>query len=410
MKRQTEEGLVAKQLVAIAGLERGRVILLSDTDLVQLGCGQNLPVETRFRESGVARLHCEVQVVGDRVILTDSCTAGGTFLNGKRVTQMDLKPGDLIRIGNAQLRFLCDDATGPAEAAPAALLPADSLSLLPGRTFVHFKVELLVGTGYWGRVFRARDTRSDKTVALKVLRREFAESPEMIDRFAQALKAVMPLRHSNLLTHYGAGRAGPYCWIATEYVEGKSLTQVIRRIATTGPIDWHKAHRVALEVSQALQVAHQQCVVHGHITPQNILVCDSDQLTKLTDLMLARTLAVVPLAGLGPRPDDTPYLAPERASGAGSVDERSDIYGLGAVVYAMLTGHPPFQADPSEETLEEDYQAEPVKPSKYRRKLPSRFENLVLKMLRRRPEYRFQTAAELVADLEEVSKGSRSTT
>ncbi len=104
---------MAKQLVVISGLERGRSIPLGETDLVQIGCSQHLPIEHRFRDPLVARVHCEIQVQEGRAVLIDAGTIGGTLLNGQRITEEELKQSDIIRIGNTQIRFLCDEATEP---------------------------------------------------------------------------------------------------------------------------------------------------------------------------------------------------------------------------------------------------------------------------------------------------------
>jgi hypothetical protein len=428
---------MAKQLVVMSGLERGRVIPLAETDLVQMGCSQHLAVEHRFRDPSVARVHCEIQVQDGRALLIDAGTTQGTFLNGKPITQEELKPSDIIRIGNTQIRFLDEKATqavlcsprpevgAASRAAPVRLgspdppwergegvSGTDILPQLVGRQIGRFKIELVLGTGRWGRAFRAHDQRKNRAVALKVLRPEFAEDPERLHHFAQALKAVAPLRHPNLVTHYGAGKALPFCWIAMELVDGNSLTSTIRRIGTAGLLDWRYVGRVAVQLAGALAVAHEQRVIHGQITPQNILLRERDLGPQLGDLLLANTLTRGKTAsGQLPseRSDATPYLPPEQMAGSAALDERSDIYGLGAVIYALLTGRPPFLGQSCEETLSEIHQLEPVSPTKYQPSLPPRFESMVLKMLSKQPENRFQSAAELLASLEQVQSCSRTT-
>jgi serine/threonine protein kinase len=409
---------MSKQFIVIKGLDRGRVFPLPDANILEFGCSQTIEIETRLRDPGVARVHCEVQVNGNRVLVSDVCTPTGTFVNGKRITQALLQPGDVIRIGNTEMRYLSDEATTTEIAALTQTLPLDSTAAAPegkkkhlplkqlvGKKIGPYKVGVILGTGHWGRVFRALDTRSAQVVALKVLRPEFGEHPAVRPLLAQTLKAVQSLQHPNLLTHLGAGIAGPYCWIAMEYIEGRSLTQVIRRSSTTDLLDWRYVLRIALQLAQALEAAHKQRLIHGHITPQNILVRDQDQCAKLGDLLLAATLNAPPLqpmTRLGERVDDVPYMSPERTRGTAGVDARSDVYSLGATVYALLTGRPPFEGDSQVELIEPILYHEPVRPKTYQPTLPDLFQSVVLKMLAKRPEERFQTPTELLSHLARV--------
>jgi serine/threonine protein kinase len=414
---------MAKQLVVLCGLERGRTIPLADTDIVQIGCSQHLPIEHRFRDPLIARVHCEIQVREGRATVFDAGTTGGTFLNGRRITQEELKQSDVIRIGSTQLRFLCTEAAEATRpdlpALPATFPPSGAkdrtagdeiLMRLVGRTIAHFNVELVLGNGQWGRVFRARDTRRNRTVALKVLRPEFAAGLKRLEHFGEALKVVAPLRHPSVVTHYGAGTAGPLSWIAMELVDGHSLTRVIRRIATTGLLDWRYASRVAAQLAGALARVHEHGVIHGHLTPQNVLVRERDLNPLLGDLLLANTLVRSKIP-VGQLPVDCrehePWLAPEQVAGSAEVDPRSDIYSLGAVVYALLTGRPPYFPEACDDTVEEMRQRELIAPGKYQPTLAPQFDDVVQKMLSRRPVNRFQSAAELLASLERITNRSR---
>src|SRR5205807_7499218 len=132
---------------------------------------------------------------------------------------------------------------------------AGQLADLVGQTLAHFHMEAAIARGQSGMVFKAGDKREERTVALKVLWPEFSKNEEEMQRFVRAMKTVLPLRHANLVTLYGAGKAGNYCWIAMEYVDGESLTQVIQRIGAAGMLDWRNALRVAVHVARALEFA-----------------------------------------------------------------------------------------------------------------------------------------------------------
>ena len=233
-------------------------------------------------------------------------------------------------------------------------------------------------------MFKATDFKTDKPVALKVFFPEFAQNEDEMRRFVRAMKTMMPHKHPNLVSIQSAGKTGPFCFIAMEFIEGESLTQVIERIGVAGMLDWKYALRVAHQIGKALEYAHGQQIIHRNITPQNILVQNADKVAKLSDLMLAKakegTLAQQ-ITKPGELIGDVRYLSPERTSGATTLDERSDIYSLGATVYALLTGRPPCEGDSLADTIKKIRTEVPVKPKKYQLAIPDLFEGVVMRML-----------------------------
>jgi serine/threonine protein kinase len=403
---------MSAQLQVIAGPDQGRSFSLGEGQTLVIGRGQK--TETRLRDPQVSREHCHVQADGGRFLVTDSGSAGGTVVNGKRITQHELKPGDVIQIGATQLRFQLEGApeqstlvTSPHTPPRPSRESAEQLEELAGKNLAHFAIESVAARGRTGIVFKARDTKEDRPVALKVMWPEFAQDEEEMQRFVRAMKTMLPLKHPNLVTVYAAGKAGPYCWISMEYVDGESLTQVIERIGIAGMLDWRQALRAAIHVARGLDYAHEHHVIHRNITPNNILVRSSDKLAKLGDLMLAKALEGTHCQQItrpGELIGDVAYMSPERTRGTAEIDSRSDIYSLGATVYALLTGRPPFDGGALVETITRIRSAEPAKPKKFQLSIPDLFEGTVLKMLAKRPEERHQTPAELLADLERVAK------
>jgi serine/threonine protein kinase len=206
---------------------------------------------------------------------------------------------------------------------------------------------------------------------------------------------------------YGAGKTSGYCWAAMEYVEGESLTQVIQRIGVAGMLDWRHALRVAIHIGLALDYAHRRQIIHRNIAPPNILMRTADGAAKLGDLMLAKALE----GGQGrqiTRPGellgDVNYMSPERTHSAADVDGRSDIYSLGATVYALLTGRPPFADMSLVETITKIRKVDPERPRKFQMGIPEAFEGVVLRMMAKRPEERYPTAADMLAELERVAR------
>lgn len=402
---------MGKQLQVVSGPDHGLVWPLPEKEALLIGRSRAL--DARLSDPYVSRVHCAVQLDGDGVLVTDHDSAGGTFVNGKPITNQRIGPGDLIRIGDTFLQF--QDTDRPESAAklpdaPAAEPTPDSsahVASLKGKTFGQFKLGPVLARGQSGLVFHAQDLRHNRPAAVKVLWPEISENDEQRKRFVRAMKTVLPLEHPNLVTLYAAGRTRPYCWYAMEYVEGESLTQVVQRVGTLGMLDWRNALRVAVHVGRALDFAHGHQIIHRNVTPMNILVQAGTKTAKLGDLMLAKALEgtlAEPVTQTGKLLGNVSYLAPERTYPGAEVDGRSDFYSLGATVYALLTGRPPCEGATMSETLDRVRHAEPVRPKKYQLAIPDVLEGTILKMLAKRPEDRFQKAGEMLAELERVAK------
>jgi serine/threonine protein kinase len=398
---------MSKRLLVLAGPDEGRGFPIVSGETLLLG--RSRATESRLIDPHVSRVHCQVQLEGDTVVLTDFDSAGGTFVNGKKIMQrQDLKSGDLIRIGNTRLQLF--DEAG-AEAAPVPMaIPVMSAGTswakeLIGKKMSNYKIESLLARGKSSYVFHARDTRQNVPVALKVLEPRLSKDKAIMQRFVKAMKTVMPLRHANLVTVHSAGKTGANCWIAMEYVAGESLAAVIGRIETAGMLDWRHVLRLAVYITRALEYAHGKKLTHLNITPQNILVGRNPADTKLADLMLAKAVEREPghefsrAEILG----DLPYMAPEQTHGPKGVDARADIYGLGATIYAMLTGQPPFKGDTVTELVTKIRREQPVPLKTFFLGMPDKFEKIIEKMVAKHPDERYATAGELRKELESLA-------
>jgi serine/threonine protein kinase len=393
------------KLLVTAGPDKGRAFPLIPGETLQIGRSQ--ATSTRLTDVSVSRVHCEIEVTADEAVL-HNISANGTLVNGKTAAEQRLQPGDVIRIGATELHYLTGDAsedtTVEQPPAPTQALP---LTSLVGRTLSHYTVGAVIARGASGVVFKATDSSNGQAVALKVLNLELSRDEEEMQRFVRAMKTMLPLRHPNLVAVHGAGKSGPYCWCAMQLVEGESLTQVIQRIGVAGMLDWKHAYRVAVHVARALEYAHAQAIIHRNVTPQNILLRTEDKTALLGDLMLAKALEgslALQVTRQGELVGDLAYMAPERTRGTTDSDGRSDLYGLGATVYALLTGRPPFGGGTAAEVIAKIRTAEPEKPKKYQLSIPDQFQGVVLKLLAKRPEERYQTATDLLVDLQRVGK------
>jgi serine/threonine protein kinase len=391
---------MSTQLIVTSGPDKGRVFPINPEQTIQIGRSQ--ATATQLTDASVSRVHCELECQGDKVTLINIST-NGTLVNGQPIAQHELRLGDVIRVGGTELRYQVtpEDATTvvPARAR------AEGLGSLVGQTLSHYLIEGEVARGANGIIFKARDTQKDEVVAFKVLRPEFTANEEEVQRFIRAMKTVMPLRHPNLIALHGAGRTGTYCWIAMDFVEGESMTQVIQRIGVAGMLDWRYGYRVAVHIARALEYAHGQGIVHRNVTPTNILLRTADKQVLLGDLMFAKALEgslAQQITRPGQLVGDVGYMSPERTHGTGDIDGRSDIYGLGATVYALVAGRPPFGGSSLPEMIGQIRNATPEPPKKYQMSIPDLFQGTIIKMMAKRPEERFQNATELLADLDRV--------
>lgn len=404
------------QLYVIAGPDKDRAFALREGAELMLGRGSQSAYQVT--DPTVSRSHCQLLCEGDQVTAICKGGSAGTLVNGKKISKQTLKPGDVLQVGATQLRFQLADAAGattisgvPQPVSEKAIPSGgvEQLESLKSKTIAHYEIGdgPIIGRGSTSIVFHATDTRDQRPVALKVLLPEISQDDDELQRFVRAMKTVMPLRHPHIITLFAAGKTGPYCWAAMEYVAGENLTEVIQRIGVAGMLDWRYAFRVAMQIGQALAYAHGQKIIHRNVTPKNILIDATSKAAKLGDLMKAKAMEGI-LAKQITRPGeligDVAYMSPERTRGATDIDGRADIYGLGATVYALLTGRPPFDGATLVEKITRIRKDEPVKPTKFQLSIPSAFEGAVLKMLGKRPEDRFQTAEELVAELERIGK------
>ena len=264
-----------------------------------------------------------------------------------------------------------------------------------------YAVSSLLGGGGMGKVFLARDRVLDRDVALKVLRNQYAQDEEFVGRFEREAKAAASLNYPNIVSVYDGGTAadGTY-YIAMEYVGGGTLKD---RILKEGPLEAAEAVRMASQVADALGVAHARGMVHRDIKPQNVLLT-IDGVAKVADFGIARAVSETTVSDSNLVLGTARYMSPEQAAGD-TVGPASDLYSLGVVLYEMLTGEVPFEAD-SEIDVAMKHVAEPPRPPKEKNpSVPEALDRVAMKLLEKKPEDRYPGAAELVADLSRAGEG-----
>jgi beta-lactam-binding protein with PASTA domain/tRNA A-37 threonylcarbamoyl transferase component Bud32 len=262
-----------------------------------------------------------------------------------------------------------------------------------------YRIERKLGAGGMADVYLAEDQTLGRRVALKVLLKRFVDDEQFVERFRREAKSAAGLNHPNLVSIYDWGQIGPLYYIVMEYVEGETLKDLIRR---KGRLAGGEAVAIALELLAAVDFAHAHHVVHRDIKSQNILI-DRAGKVKVTDFGIARA-GDSSMTEAGSILGTAQYLAPEQARGE-AVDERSDLYSVGVVLYEMLTGGVPFKGDSAVSVALKHVNELPREPAELVPGLPYSLNQIVLKALAKRPDRRYASAAEFGRDLRSAQVG-----
>ncbi len=274
----------------------------------------------------------------------------------------------------------------------------EDLRVLGGRYEVHNRL----ARGGMAQVYLARDQMLDRPVAVKELVPEFAVDPTFVERFRREAQAAAGLAHANIVGVYDWGTHDGTYFIVMEYIDGPSLSQVIRR---DGPLHPRRAAEITSDVAAALGFAHARGIVHRDVKPGNVLLTASGD-AKVTDFGIARALSSVDedLTQTGSVMGTATYFAPEQAQGL-PVDARSDLYSLGVVFYEMATGRTPFTGDSPLAIAYKHVQDDPPAPNTIIPDLPDPVNAIIMKLLRKDPAERYASAEDLRADLARYARG-----
>ena len=282
-------------------------------------------------------------------------------------------------------------------------LPSDfpPLKTLDTRSVERYGLQKRIGSGGMAEVYLAHDRELDRDVAFKRLREQYAQDEEVVERFEREAKSAASLNHQNIAAVYDRGNTedGSY-YIVMELVSGGNLKD---RILKDGPLPASKTAELGLQVAQALQTAHEQGVIHRDIKPQNILLTESGQ-AKVTDFGIARAAAASTVTKSGFVLGTAHYLSPEQALGH-PASPQSDLYSLGVVLYEMLTGELPHDAETQVGIVMKHVSGHLRPPKELNPQVPEELNGMVVRLLARDPEDRYQDAAELIKVLERVPLG-----
>jgi len=272
-----------------------------------------------------------------------------------------------------------------------------------GKTISHYRITEELGRGGMGVVYKAEDTKLKRTVALKFLPGDLTADREARERFEREAQAAAALNHPNIIVVHEIGECEGQIYIAMEYVEGKSLREIVQAIPEL-PLPIDEIIGVATQVSEGLMKAHEKGIVHRDIKPGNILI-DRDGRVKILDFGLAKLKGVSRLTKESSTLGTVHYMSPEQALGK-EVDHRTDIWSLGTVLYELLTGEAPFRRDNEQAVLFSIINDTPAAVTEHRPEVPVELEWIVGKALEKEREDRYQDVGELLTDLRRLRRES----
>ena len=294
----------------------------------------------------------------------------------------------------------CAASLQPSENAPAIQTKTLETPKPFDKKTIAGKYQILeeLGKGGMGIVYKAKDTKLDRIVALKFLPPELTQDDDVRERFIQEAKTAAALNHPNITVIHEIDEDEGRTFIAMEFIGGQSLKEKTK----SGPLEIDDAVRIASQVADGLQEAHEKGIVHRDIKPANIMLTEKGQ-AKIVDFGIAKLVGQVRLTRTGTTIGTVAYMSPEQAKGD-EVDHRSDIWSMGVVLYEMLTGELPFKGNREQTMIYSILNADPVTPQTYRKDISIRVLDLLEKTLQKNPADRFQSSLDFRNALESCAK------
>ena len=257
-----------------------------------------------------------------------------------------------------------------------------------------------IGNGGMATVYKAVDKVLKRNVAVKILRDEFTTDEEFIKRFEVEAQSAARLTHPNIVSIYDVGVEGNLHYIVMELIQGKTLKEII--VEERGPLPWKWSVNVAIQIASALEMAHRNNIIHRDIKPHNIIITE-DGIAKVTDFGIAKAVSNSTITAFGTTIGSVHYFSPEHARG-GFTDAKSDLYSLGVVMYEMMTGKVPFDADTPVSVALKHMQEDPEEPIEINPNLPSAVNDIIMKAMQKDTTLRYQSATEMLVDLRKALK------
>ncbi|MCA8912237.1 MAG: protein kinase [Planctomycetes bacterium] len=400
---------MAKAKIRIVdGIDAGIEKELPDEGSVTVG--RRSSCDLVLRVDSVSREHCRIEKSDGAYWLYDNGSSNGTLLNGLRIEKAKLVHGDVITLDRVTLEYLEEaDSAHTREMIREFVVQNrpdvdgtyTAENSLIGKTLKHYKVLSVIGEGGMALVYKSRDERNSDIVALKVLKRGETVDQENLQRFLKEFKTGSKLNHPNIMQVYEIGEVDGTYFIAMEYINGSSLQEILDekgRLSAEGTL------KIGIQVAKALEFAFSQRIIHRDIKPENILISREGEV-KITDLGLAKELkryVSVNITKTGEGIGTLHYMSPEQVENTRDVDQRADIYSLGATLYECLCGQPPFDEVGVWKFVEAINEKPPPNLNDRVPNLHPEIWPVVEKALSKRPEERQQTPTEFREELERL--------
>jgi serine/threonine protein kinase len=330
-----------------------------------------------------SRRHFEISSANNAYFIEDLESHNGTFVNGKRVEgKVPLKFGAAIRAGETLFNFLSD--------------LAEDKGALAGKKLGGYQLVERLGIGGMGEVYKAVQLSLGRQVALKILAPELTTDRTFVERFMREARAAGKLNHPNIVQVHDSGEAHGIYFISMEYVDGGSVQDLI----TGGrKLSQNRSTEIVLQAARALEYAQKVGIVHCDIKPDNLMLTSAGDV-RLSDLGIAKQTNERGSADQADGVFGSPhYMAPEQARGL-QLDHRSDLYSLGITYYRLVLGRVPFNGKDAKEIMEHQVFDEPEDPRQIDPTLVAMTYTILNRLMRKRPGERYQTAANLISDLE----------
>ena len=256
-----------------------------------------------------------------------------------------------------------------------------------------------IGNGGMATVYKAKCHVLNRYVAVKILKEEYTTDDEFVKRFNTEAQSAASLTHPNIVSVYDVGSEGDLHYIVMELVKGKTLKEIINE---DGALSWKWSVNVAIQIASALETAHKNNIIHRDIKPHNIIITE-DGIAKVTDFGIAKAVSNSTITAFGSTMGSVHYFSPEHARG-GFTDAKSDLYSLGVVLYEMVTGRLPFNADTAVSVALKHMQESPKEPMEMNPSVPKSVNDIIMKAMQKDISLRYQTATEMLRDLSRAIK------
>jgi len=368
------------------GSGRGDAFRVTGGDKLVVGRDPNA-ADILLSDTLVSRKHMSIEAHEDGIHVRDAGSLNGVYVNGERVQEARITPGDKIQAGDCLLSLLADDERRMSGG-------------LIGREIAGHRIVERIGRGGMGTVHKAIQLSLDRPVAIKFLAAELVRDPEFVDRFVAEARAAGQLNHKNIVQVFDTGSWEAMCYYTMEYMPFGSIGDQI-----TGGQKLPVANVVPMmvDVAHALIYAEKKGVVHRDVKPENLMI-GFEGIVKIGDLGIAKTLRDSPtVAQADGVYGSAHYMAPEQALGR-DIDCGVDIYSMGATFYRVLAGRPLFTGKSQREILLKQVNEQPRPILELEPSLPRELANIIERMLRKEPQERYQSALEFLGGLEALAE------